>query len=71
MGLRAAAMRLRLALDLFATGEALMRQRLRRLHPDWSEDRLANEIRTWLRERPGAETGDGAGRAVAWSNRGR
>ena len=64
-----AAMRFRLALDLFSTGEALMRQRLRRLHPSWSEDRIEVEIGDWLRERPGAETGDAAGRPVAWTNR--
>jgi len=64
-----AAMRFRLALDMFSTGEALMRQRLRRLHPSWSEERIEDAIVKWLRERPGAETGDAAGRPVDWANR--
>lgn len=64
-----AAMRFRLALDMFSTGEALMRQRLRRLHPRWSEDRIEDGIRDWLRERPGAEAGDATGRPVVWTNR--
>jgi hypothetical protein len=62
MSLDASAERIRLALDLFATGEALMRQRLRRLHPDWAEARLQQELMAWLRERPGAEAGDAQGR---------
>lgn len=59
-----AAQRLRLALDLFATGEALMRQRLRRSHPEWTEARVLSEIGIWLRDRPGARYGDAAGRPV-------
>lgn len=62
MSLDASAERMRLALDLFASGEALMRQQLKRLHPDWSEARLQGELLAWLRERPGAEHGDAAGR---------
>jgi len=64
-----AAMRFRLALDLFSTGEALMRQRLRRSNPHWSEERIEDAIVKWLRERPGAEMGDAAGRPVDWANR--
>jgi hypothetical protein len=63
------ASRFRLALDLFATGEAMMRQRLRRLNPQWGEDLLASAIQDWLRERPGAEAGDAEGRPVAWTQR--
>lgn len=62
MSLDASAERMQLALDLFASGEALMRQRLTRLHPDWTEARLHRELLAWLRERPGAEHGDAAGR---------
>lgn len=64
-----AAQRLRLALDLFATGEALMRQRLRRVHPEWTEAHVESEIGTWLRDRPGARYGDAVGRPVELTNR--
>ena len=64
-----AAARLRLALDLFATGEGLARQRLRRLHPEWTASEIDDEIVAWLSRRPGAETGDGEGRPVAWTSR--
>jgi hypothetical protein len=62
MSLDASAERIRLALDLFSAGEALMRQRLRRLHPAWSEAQLEDRVAEWLRERPGARNGDAAGR---------
>ena len=56
------ALRLRLALDLFDTGEAMMRQRLRRLHPDWPPGGIEDALGRWLHERPGAEAGDAVGR---------
>lgn len=62
MSLDASAEKIRLALDLFATGEALMRQQLRRRHPDWTEARLRRGLLEWLRTRPGAEKGDAARR---------
>ena len=62
MGADAATMRLRLALDLFATGEALMRQRIRRLHPDWTDVQVEGGMAEWLHDRPGAESGDAVGR---------
>lgn len=65
----AAAARLRLALDLFATGESLARQRMHRLHPEWTAAKIDEQIAAWLRERPGAEAGDGEGRPVAWTSR--
>jgi len=55
--LEAAARRLRLALDLLATGEALMREKLRREHPEVppaeSLDKpvLLDEVRRVVRER--------------------
>jgi hypothetical protein len=58
------AARLRAALALFDDGVALMRQNLRRAHPDASEDEIERRLRTWLRDRPGAEHGDGVGRPV-------
>jgi hypothetical protein len=65
----AAAVRLRLALDMFATGEGLARQRMRRLHPEWTAGEIDEQIAAWLRERPGAENGDGEGRPVEWASR--
>ena len=60
MAADAAALRFRLALDLFATGEALMRQRIRRLRPGFTEAQIEERMAEWLRERPGAERGDAA-----------
>lgn len=64
--LEAAARRLRLALDLYRTGEKLMRQRLRREPPDLSEPEIEARLLAWLQERPGAEFGDACGRLVPW-----
>jgi flagellar biosynthesis chaperone FliJ len=69
MSTEAAAFRLRLALDLFATGEAMMRQRLRRLHSGWTEAEIERRVVQWLHERPGAEAGDAEGRTAASSKR--
>jgi len=56
--------RLREALRMHDEGVALMRQNLRRRHPGASDDRIEEHLIAWLRERPGAEQGDGDGRAV-------
>jgi hypothetical protein len=53
--------RLRAALALFDDGIALMRQNLRRRHPDISEGHVERLLGEWLRRRPGAEHGDGVG----------
>ena len=58
--------RLRLALDLFATGEDLMRQRVQRQHPGLSPRDIEVRLMEWFRERPGAEFGDSPGKPVAW-----
>ena len=58
--------RLRLAFDLFAAGESLMRARLRRDNPDISQAELEALVFAWLLERPGAESGDVEGRSVPW-----
>jgi len=58
--------RLRVAFDLFEAGVDLMRQRLKREHPGETDADIERRIGTWLRERPGAEHGDGVGRAVRW-----
>jgi Rv0078B-related antitoxin len=54
----------RATLDLFQTGVDLMRQNLRRRHPEATEEDTERLLREWLLERPGAEAGDCPGRAV-------
>lgn len=54
----------RTTLDLFETGVALMRQTIRRQDPSASEADVERRVRAWLRHRPGAEDGDGAGPPV-------
>jgi len=50
--------RLRCALDMHEAGVALMRQNLRRRHPDASEAQIDERLAEWLATRPGAEFGD-------------
>lgn len=47
--------------DLYQTAKDLMRQNLRRRHPDASEEEIAQRLRAWLHHRPGAERGDVGG----------
>jgi hypothetical protein len=54
----------RATLDLFQTGIDLMRQNLRRRHPQAAEEDIERLLHDWLLERPGAESGDSAGRPV-------
>ncbi len=61
--------RLRLALDLFQTGENLMRQTLRRRHPAESESQIEARLIAWLREQPGPDGGDLAVRTGPWAPR--
>lgn len=49
---------------MFETGLGLMRQNLRRAHPQATDDEVDRRLRQWLRERPGARWGDSRGRAV-------
>jgi hypothetical protein len=56
---------LRATLDLFETGVALMRQNLRRQHPNETEREIDERLTAWLHHRPGAELGDAAGRPPA------
>lgn len=51
-------------LDLFHTGIDVMRQSLRRRHPEATEQEIARRLRAWLLERPGAESGECPGRAI-------
>jgi hypothetical protein len=61
-----AAARLRTAFDLFHTGERMMRQNLKRRHPEATLEEIERRLRAWMSERPGAEQGDAAGRPVPW-----
>lgn len=67
--LEAAARRLRLALDLFQAGEEMMRQTLRRQHPELSAAEVEARLVEWLQERPGAEFGDAPGIPRSWPSR--
>jgi hypothetical protein len=53
--------RLRLALELHDAGVAMMRQNLRRRHPDADEEEIERRLIEWLHTRPGAEFGDAEG----------
>jgi hypothetical protein len=55
---------LKAALDLFGTGLELKRQNLRRADPRATEREIEDRLNRWLRDRPGAELGDSAGRPV-------
>ena len=54
----------RTTLDLFETGLALMRQNLRRSHPEAGDDEIERLLHEWLVHRPGAESGDCPGRPI-------
>jgi hypothetical protein len=54
--------KLRLALDLFGSGVELMRQRLRREHPELALPEIERLLAEWVSTRPGAEHGDAEGR---------
>jgi len=54
----------RTTLDLFQTGVDLMRQNLRRRHPEASNEDIERRLGEWLQERPGAASGDCPGRPV-------
>ena len=56
----------RTTLDLFSTGLDVMRQNLRRSHPEAGDEEIERLLHQWLLDRPGAVAGDCAGRAVEW-----
>jgi len=58
--------RLRLTLRLHDEGVRLMRQNLRRRHPEATDEEIERRLREWLSERPGAERGDAEGVPVSW-----
>jgi hypothetical protein len=64
-----AAVAFQTALELFETGLDLMRQTLRRRHPEADGATIERLLQEWLRERPGAESGDCPGRPVDLKNR--
>jgi Rv0078B-related antitoxin len=51
--------KLHAAFDLFEAGVDLMRQNLKRRHPEATGEDLERMLREWLHTRPGAEHGDG------------
>ena len=65
-GAAAVVERMRLTLDLYATGEALMRQRICRENPGLSPAEIEARLAAWLQTRPGAEHGDAEGRPATW-----
>lgn len=61
--------RLRMALELSALAEELLRARLRRERPRASRAEIEREVLKWRHARPGAELGDADGRPVKWPRR--
>jgi hypothetical protein len=55
--------RLRVAFDLFEVGVQMTRSRLRREHPDFTDDQIEASVMAWLHDRPGAPFGDYPGSA--------
>ena len=55
---------MRVALDLFEAALNLQRQNLRRRNPEMPDAHIENLLQAWLYDRPGAELGDGEGRAA-------
>lgn len=53
--------RLRTALDMFGLGESILREKLRRDHPEASAAEIEAMVDEWLSRHPGAEHGDAAG----------
>jgi len=58
--------RLRTTFRLHEEGVELMRQNLRRRHPEAADEDIERLLAEWLSERPGAEFGDAQGRPVSW-----
>ena len=61
--------RLNVALDLAEVAEEMLAQRLRREHPEPSEDDIHQRLRAWYENRPGARFGDAEGRPDQWPRR--
>lgn len=56
------AAKMRLACELFEAGRDMMRQKLRREHPDLDDAAIERKLAEWVSTRPGAEHGDSVGR---------
>jgi hypothetical protein len=54
--------RLRLALDMYETGEQMQRMRLRRQRPSATDAEIEAAVRAWRIARPSAPQGDAVGR---------
>ena len=61
--------KLEIALELFESGVAMMRENLKRQHPSESHAQIEERLRQWIRHRPGAEDGDCVGRKIDPSTR--
>jgi hypothetical protein len=61
--------RFQLALALDDFSERMLRQRLRRKHPEAPPAEIDAMIGSWRVQRPGAEHGDGEGTPIAWPPR--
>jgi hypothetical protein len=59
--------RFRLTLDLFEAGLQIMRQNLKRRHPDLGANEIDSMLEEWLLRRDGALNGDAPGRSVSIS----
>lgn len=53
--------RLEMAFELFDDALEMLRLRIEREHPTWSDDDIEQELERWLLDRPGAAHGDVAG----------
>jgi Rv0078B-related antitoxin len=51
-------------LELFQTGIDVMRQNIRRHHPNAADEEIERRLHDWLIHRPGAEFGDCPGRSL-------
>lgn len=54
--------RVRLALDMYEFGERMARSGLRRRHPGATGEQITRMLAEWRTARPGAPSGDAAGR---------
>ena len=62
--------RMRILFDLCESAELIMRQNIRRWHPDLGEAEVEERLAAWRRERPDAPLGDAYGRPSAkWARK--
>jgi hypothetical protein len=58
------AQRFRLALEMAEMGIAMYRQRMRREHPDATDEEIEAEVQAWLMRRPADYPGPPSGRLL-------